>query len=655
MNKKRQGEWIRDTYQVLQSFPFVQGVLYYVEIPSRGRGELLPETAFVHAMEQRGPEREPSFQRLLQRDSLAFSPLKDAFVEEGIFYQVFSPLDGTLLAYQMLGSELLPLGEVAGMLKRIADQLLRLRQSGEFTIVHPQNILLTPDGVRFLYGGPSGLIPGPAYSLWPDGTDEPDETREVYLWGALAYTLFTGVVPNPGEMEPLHRYRKEVPVEWERLILNSLRADPAWRPRLAEIREGLERVPALTQHGTPAVKDNSAREVASDLFSGVLLRTAEQPGPHREEKVRPEGSEGEEAAKGIQPQPLQKTKVEPSPRAIPKRKSLLFTGIGAVVIGLVAGVYLLFSGGLWGDDAEDAARYYGESVRLFREKQMDEAITRAQLAVEADPAEKEYLLHLANLHAEKKDYKKATQVLAEGVKNVPDPGVYDALAMYALDSGDLKQAESAVQKALSSDRENPLFHYHEGKIHGAKGDDVAAVRSFRTAVRLNPKEGSYHYILASYLLKLKKTEDAVKHGQEAAKLKPDNATVWYKLGQAHLAERERIAKKTGLKEKERESLMADTVKEATQAFNQVIKLKPEHAATHYYLSIARYYAGDFEASLKSARESVRISPKTAVYHFQHGVVLQRLNKREEAAKSYRKAQELDPGDIRYKEALDQIK
>ncbi|GGA57005.1 hypothetical protein GCM10007416_32760 [Kroppenstedtia guangzhouensis] len=651
MNRKRQGEWIRNTYQVLQSFPFVRGVLYYVETPS-GRGNLLPERVFVHAVEQEGMNGESSFHRLLQRDSLAFPPLQDAFVEEGILYQVLSPLEATLLAYQMLGSEILPLGEAARIMKWIADHLLRLRRRGEFTVVHPQNILVTPDEVRFLYGGPSGLIPGPEYSQWPDGPDEQDETWEVYLWGALAYTLFTGVVPKPGEIEPLRRYREEVPVEWERLILNSLRADPAWRPRLVEIREGLEWISPL-MHKAPAVIKKPAPG-GDDLFSGVLLRTERRP--PREEEIRTEGEEREEAPASIQPQPSQKTKVESPPwRAPLNRKGLLFTGIGAVAIGLAAGTYFLFNGGLLGDDAEDAARYYGESVRLFRENQVDEAITRAQLAVEADPAEKEYLLHLANLHGEKKDYKKAKQVLAKGVKNVPDPQLYDVLAVYALESGDLKQAESAVQKALSSDPENPLFHYHEGKIHGAKGDDEAAVRSFRTAVRLNPKEGSYHYILASYLLKLKKTEEAVKHGKKAAKLKPENATVWYKLGQAYLAEREQIVKKTGLTKKKRESLIADTIKEATHAFNQVIKLKPDHAATHYYLSIARYYAGDFEASLKSARESVRISPKTAIYHYQYGVVLQRLNQREEAAKSYRKAQELDPGDMRYKEALDQIK
>lgn len=653
MDKKRQGEWIRDTYQVLQTFPFVQGVLYYVEISSYKSGDL-PGTAFIHAMEPKGLEKDTSFPKLLQRDSHVFLPLQDAFVEKGIFYQVFDSLDGTLLAYQMLGSELLPLGEVSQMLKEIADQLHRLRQNGEFTVVHPQNMLLTPEGVRFLYGGPSGWIPEPEYSLWLDGTGESEETREVYLWGALAYTLFTGVVPKSEEMEPLRRYREEVPVEWERLILSSLRADPAWRPGWAEIYKELEQIPALMPHGTPAVKDASAPAISSDLYSRALLQSTE-PRSREEEQVQSEESEGQEATQGIQPQRRQKTDTDPAPRqAHSKGKGLLITGIGAVVLGLVAGVYFLFSG-VWGDDAEDAARYYGESMRLLQEKQMDEAITQAQQAVEADPEQKEYLLHLANLHAEKKNYKKATEVLVEGVKNVPDPEVYDALAVYALDSGDLKQAQSAVEKALSSDQKNPLFHYHQGQIHSAKGEDDAAVDSLRTAVRLNPKEGSYQYLLASYLLKLKKTEEAVKHGQEAAKLKPDNVMVWYKLGQAHLADRERIAKQTGLTKKKQASLMANTVEEAMHAFNQVIKLKPEHAASHYYLSIAWYYTGDLQSSLKSARESVRISPKKAIYHFQHGVVLQALNKRKEAAESYQKAQELDPGDIRYKEALDQIK
>ena len=53
-----------------------------------GRGKLLPERVFVHAVEQEGNNGESSFHRLLQRDSLAFPPLQDAFVEEEILYRI---------------------------------------------------------------------------------------------------------------------------------------------------------------------------------------------------------------------------------------------------------------------------------------------------------------------------------------------------------------------------------------------------------------------------------------------------------------------------------------------------------------------------------------------------------------------------------------
>lgn len=667
MNKKRQGEWIRDTYQVLHSFPFVKGVLYYAEIPSHGSREAggsLPVTQFIHASEWNSVEGVSSWDKVLRRDSAAFSPLEALFVEEGICYQVFGPLEGTLLAHNLYGSELLPLGEAAHILKSIADHLLRLHQNNEFALVHPQNILVTPDSVRFLYGGPVGTIPGPGDD--PRELNSPyetDETRAVYLLGALAYTLFTGAAPTPGEAPSIRRYREDVPMGWERLILNSLREDAAWRPRLAEIRDGLERV--LPPAGNPAPPSpKKAQGVPDDLFTQALLRSVAEPQP-RQQKMEgsPGGGEarvnGGDGATGTEQKATTKKKpLHQSPAADQterpaKGKGFLYTAISGAVIGVAAGIYLLF-GVLMADDAEDAARYYGESVRLLREKQVDEAISRAEQAVEADPKEKEYLLHLADLYGEKKADKKATQVLAEGVKSIPDPEVYDSLAMYALSVGDLKQAESAIQKALSLDKKNPVYYYHEGKIHSAKEKDQEAVRSFRKAIQLNPKEGSYYYLLADSLLKLKETKDAVHQAKKATHLKPDHGMVWYKLGQAHLMDRERISKESDLSKKQRESGMANSIEGAIYAFNRSIKLKPDHAASHYYLSISQYYTGDFKASLKSAQESVRLNPKIAPYHFQYGVVLQRLGKGKEAAGSYRKAQELDPGDMRYKEALEQI-
>ena len=134
------------------------------------------------------------------------------------------------------------LREALWILRIISGQLLRLYGHGHCTMVHPQNILITGAGsLRFLYGGPLGLVPkGGGLSKDPVG----DELYDVFTVGALAYTLLTGHSPtaNAIRVASLRSIREDVPEDLDKLVAQSLSLTLGHRPRMAEFMEEMSRI-----------------------------------------------------------------------------------------------------------------------------------------------------------------------------------------------------------------------------------------------------------------------------------------------------------------------------------------------------------------------------------------------------------------------------
>lgn len=249
---KRKGARIRGVYRVLQAFPFVQGVLYYTEVdpPQASEGTSPRPTRFLHGLDLHQVGRSADLRSLLKRDSYAFFPLQGLFVEEDVLYQLFGKMNGILLAYHLFRSVPLSMDEAIHILRRASGQLVRIHEKGQFTVVHPQNMLLTADSVRFLYGGPSGLLPklrgesaAGAEETSLDRRLEKEQMMDVYSLGALAYIMLTGTSPAPGKQtKPIRAFRSDTPAELEHLVMQSLLADPRSRPRLEDLWRSLNRV-----------------------------------------------------------------------------------------------------------------------------------------------------------------------------------------------------------------------------------------------------------------------------------------------------------------------------------------------------------------------------------------------------------------------------
>jgi serine/threonine protein kinase len=258
MLMKEKGEWIRESYEVIQAFPFVQGVLYYTAYRNRNEAESEGEpvrTRFVQALDARAFHGEDGhdLEKLLMRDDDAFFPLQDVFIEDGVLYQVYRKLEGTLLAHYLYHTLPLPLDQAMWILRRITGHLLRLYDQDQFTMVHPQNVLLVPGGaVRFIYGGPVGLLPKGGLHPQPslDGQRREDP-YDAFTVGALAYTMFTGNSPTAFALDlvPIRQFRQDVPEELENWIMRTLSFNPEQRPTIEEMDRFFHKMTAKIEGG----------------------------------------------------------------------------------------------------------------------------------------------------------------------------------------------------------------------------------------------------------------------------------------------------------------------------------------------------------------------------------------------------------------------
>jgi Flp pilus assembly protein TadD len=83
---------------------------------------------------------------------------------------------------------------------------------------------------------------------------------------------------------------------------------------------------------------------------------------------------------------------------------------------------------------------------------------------------------------------------------------------------------------------------------------------------------------------------------------------------------------------------------AVTAYDQALKLQPRSALTRANLSISLAALGFMEQALGEAEQSIAYDRLCAKAHSARGVALGNLGRVAEAAESFQRAIELDPGD-----------
>jgi serine/threonine protein kinase/Flp pilus assembly protein TadD len=196
------------------------------------------------------------------------------------------------------------------------------------------------------------------------------------------------------------------------------------------------------------------------------------------------------------------------------------------------------------------------------------------------------------------------------------------LSSFTLRDTEARMASSqALEKAMAA-RAQAFTHLGNDSL--ARGKAEEAVKHYRTAIRLNPKQATALNNLGNVLQDRGRADEAIREYRRAITLHPRFALAHYNLGNA-------------LRGKGQEE-------EAIACYRKAITLHPRLTLAHTNLGLALTAQGRAEDAIRQLRLAIQLDPRSARAHNNLGLALHGKGKVDEAIQHFRQAIQLDPRD-----------
>jgi tetratricopeptide (TPR) repeat protein len=154
-------------------------------------------------------------------------------------------------------------------------------------------------------------------------------------------------------------------------------------------------------------------------------------------------------------------------------------------------------------------------------------------------------------------------------------------------------------------------------------------------VEKNPEDFEAHYNLGAMLQVRGELGEALKHYEEALRLRPEDAAVNNALGAANLA--------------------AGRLDTAVRHLEAALRARPEYFDAHYNLGIALAMSGDFARAVEEFRVALRLNPQDANVEANLGGALAELGNLTDARAHLERALALDPNHTLARENLAEVR
>jgi len=182
-------------------------------------------------------------------------------------------------------------------------------------------------------------------------------------------------------------------------------------------------------------------------------------------------------------------------------------------------------------------------------------------------------------------------------------------------------AEEALNKSLELRPGDAQTIYALGHVELDEGRMPEAEKHLREYLKLRPDDASAHYGLGKLLHMLARNEEAEAELSRSIELQPQQTESYYELGEIEL----------NLQDNE----------EAAALFQKVLRRNPKHGGALTGMGIVAYRKREYATAESYLQSAVQAAPDYSPAHFHHGMVLERLGRKEQAEKELAAAKSLD--------------
>jgi tetratricopeptide (TPR) repeat protein len=215
--------------------------------------------------------------------------------------------------------------------------------------------------------------------------------------------------------------------------------------------------------------------------------------------------------------------------------------------------------------------------------------------------------------------KQLQELLKEGHQD--DTFIFEALIIGCLETNNFFQANRWVTIWIEQHPDDWLARYWLGMVLESAGEYELAVNEYRQAMEMNPTGAGLHLRLAEMLARPNPTEEAMKHYEAALAADPNNPTALLGLARCQ------------------HSLATKQVTRAT--LDRLIELDPQNVPAYCLYGQVEQEEDQQEKALEWLQKAHALDPNHLVTNKNLSLVLNRLNRFEEAKEAERRSEELE--------------
>jgi tetratricopeptide (TPR) repeat protein len=158
----------------------------------------------------------------------------------------------------------------------------------------------------------------------------------------------------------------------------------------------------------------------------------------------------------------------------------------------------------------------------------------AQLAAEAEPENKWYLYHLAEIYRSTNRSEQSIEVLNRILKHHPrDLDILYLLAEIFLEIGDLEESNAILDKIIDQRGSHFEVHLRKFQNYNALGDHEKALAELEMIMKLNPGNISTLHMISQYYIEFEEFERAEEILLDAADRKPGEPATFLLLAEIY--------------------------------------------------------------------------------------------------------------------------